>query len=159
MRPNFNRIVSTVNWYRWRNGLVKILGKSEARGFFGKEWYLQHHPVVNSKKPGNVCRVCNVAAKYEDVYLDDKLLLQGLIGTMFRFREGLKSLTSHIDSLFLQVQVPEWDKICMCVLWWPTMNELRMIKGISYIFLLQTVDKIAQTMLWSECRSTRRTCL
>ena len=28
-------------------GFVKILGKSEVKGTFGKEWYLPHHPVLN----------------------------------------------------------------------------------------------------------------
>ena len=28
-------------------GLVKTLSKSKVRGTFGKEWYLQHHPVLN----------------------------------------------------------------------------------------------------------------
>ena len=44
-------------------GFVKILGKSEVKGTFGKEWYLLHHPVLNPKKPGKVGRVCNAAAK------------------------------------------------------------------------------------------------
>ena len=32
-------------------GFVKILGKSEVKGTFGKEWYLPHHPVLNPNKP------------------------------------------------------------------------------------------------------------
>ena len=38
-------------------GLVKILGKSEVKGTFGKEWYLPHHPVPNPNKPGKIRRV------------------------------------------------------------------------------------------------------
>ena len=41
-------------------GFVKILGKLEVQGTFGKEWYLPHHPVLNPNKPGKVRRVCNV---------------------------------------------------------------------------------------------------
>ena len=44
-------------------GFVKILGKSEVKGTFGKEWYLPHHPVLNPNKPVKVRRVCNAAAK------------------------------------------------------------------------------------------------
>ena len=111
-----------------QKGFVKILGKSEVRGTFGKEWYLPHHPVLNPNKPGKVRRACNAAAKYKDICLNDKLLagpdlLHGLIGTIFRFREGPIALTADIESLILQVQVPERDKSCLRFLWQPTGNE------------------------------------
>ena len=109
-------------------GFVKILGKSEVEGTFGKEWYLPHHPVLNPNKPGKVRRVCNAAAKYKDICLNDKMLagpdlLHGLIGTIFKFREGPIALTADIESMFLQVQVPERDKNCLRFLWRPTVNE------------------------------------
>ena len=64
--------------------------------------------VLNPNKPGKVRRVCNAAAKYKDICLNDKLLaapdlLHGLIGTIFRFREGPIALTADIESMFLQV--------------------------------------------------------
>ena len=109
-------------------GFVKILGKSEVKGLFGKEWYLPHHPLLNSNKPGKVRRVYNAAAKYKYICLNDKLLakpdiLHGLIGTLFRFREGPIALTADIESMFLQVQVPIRDKSCSRFLWRPTMNQ------------------------------------
>ena len=71
-------------------GIVKILGKSEVEGTFGKERYVPQLPVLNPSKPGKVRRVCNAAAKYKDICLNDKLiagthLLHGMIGTIFRF--------------------------------------------------------------------------
>ena len=109
-------------------GFVNILGKSVVKGTFGKEWYLPHHPVLNANKPCKVCRVCNAAAKYKDICLNDKLLagpdlLHGLIGTIFRFRKGPIALTADIESMFLQVQIPERDKSCLKFLWRPTMSE------------------------------------
>ena len=88
------------------------------KGTFGKEWYLPHHPVLNPNKPGKVRRVCIAASKYTDICLNDKLLagpdlLNGLIGTIFRFREGPIALTADIESMFLQVQVPEQDRSCL----------------------------------------------
>ena len=108
-------------------GFVKILGESEVKGTFGKEWYLPHQPVLNANKPGKVRRVCNAAEKFKDIYLNDKLLagpdlLHGLTETIFRFREGI-ALTADIESKFLQVQVPEREKNCLRFLWRPTMNE------------------------------------
>ena len=108
--------------------IVKNLNKSEIRGVFGKEWYLPNHPVPKSNKPGKFRRVCNAAAKYNDVCLNDKLLagpdlLHGLIGTKFRFREGPIALAADIESMSLQVQVHERDKSCLRFLWRTTMNN------------------------------------
>ena len=107
---------------------MKSLGKPEVKGSFGKEWYLPHHLVLKPNKPGKVRCVCNAAAKYKDICLNDILLagpnlLRGLIGTIFRFREGPIALTADIESIFLQVQVHERDKSCLRFLWRPTMNE------------------------------------
>ena len=100
------------------NAFVKILNEAENKGTFGKEWYLPHHLVLNPNKPGKVRRVCNAASKYKEVCLNDKLIagsdiLHGLFGTIFRFREGSIALTADIESLFLQVQVAEQDRIFM----------------------------------------------
>ena len=107
---------------------VKILDESEVKGTFGKEWYLPHQPVLNPNKPGKVRRVCNAASKYKEVCLNDKLLagldlLQSLNGTIFRFLEGPIALTAEIESMFLQVQVPEQDRSCLRFLRRPRINE------------------------------------
>ena len=109
-------------------GFVKILDESKVKGTFGKEWFLPHHPVLNPNKPGKVRRVCNAASKYKGVCPNDKLLagpdlLQGLIGTIFRFREGPLALTADIESMFLQVQFPERDRSCLRFLWRPRTNK------------------------------------
>ena len=71
-------------------GFLKILNKLEVRGTFGREWFLPHHPVLNTKKPDKVRRVFKSAASYNDACLNDKRLagpdlLHGLIGTISRF--------------------------------------------------------------------------
>ena len=107
---------------------VKILDESEVKDTFGKDWYLPHYPVLNLNKPGTVRRVCNAASKYREVCLNDKRLagpdLQHvLIGTIFRFREGPIALIADIESMFLQVQVPEQYRSCLRFLWRPRTNE------------------------------------
>ena len=104
------------------------MDESEVKGAFGKEWYLPHHPVLNPNKPGKVRRVCNAASKYKEVCLNHKLLagpdlLHGLIGTIFRFREGPIALTADFESMFLQVQIPEQDRSCLRFIWRPRTNE------------------------------------
>ena len=107
---------------------VKILVESEMKGTFGKEWYLPSEPVLNPNKPGKVRRVCTAASKYKDICVNDKLLagpdlLHGLIGTLFKFREGPIALRADIESMFLQVQVPEEDRSCFRFLWRPRTNK------------------------------------
>ena len=73
-------------------------------------------------------RVCNAASKYKEVCLNYKLLagpdmLLGLIATKFRFHDGPIALTADIESMFLQVQVPEQDRGCLRFLWRSRTNE------------------------------------
>ena len=72
------------------------------------QWYL-HHLVINSHKAEKVRRVCNAAAKYQGVALNDKLLSgpdlpQSLIGIIFRFREHQIALSADIEAIFFQVR-------------------------------------------------------
>ena len=127
--PNLKRLYQESIDTDVEKGFVKILDESEVKGAPGKEWYLPHHPVLNPNKPGKVRRVCNAASKYKEVCLNDKLLagpdlLHGLIGTIFRFREGPIALTADTESMFLQVQFPEQDRSCLRFLWRPRTNEL-----------------------------------
>ena len=78
------------------------------------QWYLPHHPVINPHKPEKVRRVCNAAAQYQSVALNDKLLsgpdlLQSLVGIIFRFREHQRALSADMEAMFLQIDVPSAD--------------------------------------------------
>ena len=104
------------------------MDESEVIGTFEKGCILPHHPVVNPNKPGKVRRVYNDASKYKEVCLNDKLitgpdLLHGLIGTIFKFGEGPIALAADIESMFLQVQVPEQYRSCLRFSWRPRTNE------------------------------------
>ena len=50
--------------------------------------------------------------------------LHGLIGTIFRFREGPLALNADIDSMFLQEQFPKQDKCCLRFFWRPTIIKI-----------------------------------
>ena len=96
--------------------------------------------MLNPNKPGNLRRVCNAASKYKEVCLNDKLLagpdlLHGLIGTIFRFREGPIAQTADIESMFLQMQVPEQDRSCLRFLWRPrTKKPVRIYEYQRHVF-------------------------
>ena len=104
-------------------GYVRKVDQAELNETKDKlQWYLPHHPVINPNKPEKVRRVCNAAAKYQGVSLNDKLLpgpdlLQSLIGIIFRFREHQKALSADIEAMFLQVAVPKDDSRCLRFLW------------------------------------------
>ena len=104
-------------------GYVRKVDQAELNETKDKlQWYLPHHPVINPNKPEKVRRVCNAAAKYQGVALNDKLLpgpdlLQSLIGIIFRFREHQIALSADIEAMFLQVAVPKDDSRCLQFLW------------------------------------------
>ena len=104
-------------------GYVRKVDKAELNETKDKlQWHLQHHPVINLHKPEKFRRVCNAAAKYYGVALNDKLLsgpnlLQSLIGIIFRFRQHPIALSADIEAMFLQVAVPNDDSRCLQFLW------------------------------------------
>ena len=62
-------------------------------------------PVVNPHKLEKVKGVCNAAAKYKGLSLNDKLmsgpnLLSNLLELVFRFREKENAITADIESMF-----------------------------------------------------------
>ena len=126
--PKPEEFVSTVNRYRCRKKIRKDIGRVRSEKHLRERIVFATHPVPNPNKPGKVRRVCNAASKYKEVCLNYKLLegpdlLHGLIGTIFTFHEGPTALTADIESMFLQVQVPEQDRSCLRFLWRPRSNE------------------------------------
>ena len=125
--PKPEKFVSTVNRCRCRKIIRQDIGRVQSERHL-RERMVFATPVLNPNKPGKVRRVCNAVSKYKEVCLNDKLLagpdlLHGLIETIFRFREGPIALTADIESMFLQVQVPEQDRSCLRFLWRPRTNE------------------------------------
>ena len=80
-----------------------------------KEWYLPHHPVLNTNKLGKVRRVLNGAAKFQDASLNKSLLtgpdlLQNLIYVSLRFQQHPYAVSADIEGMFLQVGVLPSDQ-------------------------------------------------
>ena len=104
-------------------GYVRKIDQTELNETKDKlQWYLPHHPVINPHKSEKVRRVCNAAAKYQGVALNDKLqsgpdLLQSMIGIVFRFREHQIALSADIEAMFLQVAVSNDNSRCLRFPW------------------------------------------
>ena len=95
-----------------QNGYVRKLEEREVGETKDeRQWYVSHHPVINSQKAENVRRVCSAAAKYKGKSLNDKLLtetdlLQNLKGIFFGCREHQIALTVDMEAMFLQMKLP-----------------------------------------------------
>ena len=104
-------------------GYVLKLDQTDLNGNRYKlQWFLPHHYVINPHKPENVRRVCNAAAKYQSVSLNNKPLsgpdlLQCLIGINFRSREHQIALSADIEAMFLQIALPSDDSRCLLFSW------------------------------------------
>ena len=84
------------------------------------QWYFPHHPFINLHERENVRRVCNAAAKYQNVALNDKRLFvpdlwHSLIGIFFRQHQI--ALSADIEAMFLQVAVPSNQHRWLQFLW------------------------------------------
>ena len=87
-----------------------------------KQWFLPYHAGLNPNKPGKVRMVMDAKAKYNNVSLNDKLLvgpelLNNLCGVLLRFREERVALLANIESMFNQCQITEEDQQPLRFLW------------------------------------------
>ena len=77
--------------------------------------YIPHQVVTNINKPGKIRVVFDAGARYENTSLNEKLykgpnLLNSLVGTLLRFRQGKYSVVADIEKMFHQVKVEEKDR-------------------------------------------------
>ena len=94
--------------------VIEVTDAHKVENRSDKEWYLSHHPVLKSNKPGKVRRVLNGAAKFHGGSLNTSLLtgpdlLQNLIYVPFRFRQHPYAVSADIEGMFLQVGVLSSD--------------------------------------------------
>ena len=87
-----------------------------------REWYLPHHPVVDTKKRCKVRRVLNGAAKFHGASLNKSLLTgpdlpQNIIYVILRFRQLPFAVSADIEGVFLPVGVLSCDQPSLRCLW------------------------------------------
>ena len=103
-------------------GHAKKMTHEEAKSTSLRAWYLAHHAVLNSNKPGKVHVVFDAAAKFHGVSLNGQLLtgpdlLNNLVGILLRLRSGRISVIADIAQMFDQVYVSEEDRDALRFLW------------------------------------------
>ena len=78
----------------------------------GKSWYLPHHAIYQTNKPGKMCVVYKVSAEFNGASIN-KALLPGphltnqIVGVFLRFREEQVAVTGDIEAMFHQVKTLE----------------------------------------------------
>ncbi|XP_061191695.1 uncharacterized protein LOC133199905 [Saccostrea echinata] len=92
----------------------------------GRVWYLPHHGIYHTKKPGKIRVVFDCSAVFRGVSLNSQLpqgpdLTNSLLGVL-RFRQERIAVQGDIESMFHQVAVPEEDRDCMRFFWWKDGN-------------------------------------
>ena len=83
----------------------------------GKTWYIPHHRVVHSAKPGKVCVVFDCSAEYRGTSLNNQLisrpdLTNQVAGVLTRFREEPVAFIADVEAMFHQVSVLK-DQRCL----------------------------------------------
>lgn len=105
-----------------------VIGKGDAEevmdgGREGEKWYIPHHGVYHSKKPGKLRVVFDCSARYKGTSLNDHLLtgpdlMNSLTGILLRFRQYPVALMCDIEQMFHQFHVNEADRDYLRFLWW-----------------------------------------
>ena len=103
-------------------GYARKLTEDEIKATSQRTWYLPHHPVVSTNKPGKVRVVFDAAAKKGSTCLNDLLctgpdLSSNLIGVLLRFRKYPIAVVADIEAMFHQVWVSSSDRQCLRFLW------------------------------------------
>ena len=108
----------------------------------GKAWYIPHHGVYHTHKPGKIRVVFYCSAKFNSVSLKSMLykgpdLTNSLVGVLTRFREDRVAVMADIEAMFHQVRVPDRDSSFLRFLWWDDGNmagELQEYQILVHLF-------------------------
>ena len=108
-------------------GYAELVPPDEQIPTEGSVWYLPHHGVYNSKKPGKLRVVFDCSANFKGHSLNAHLL-QGpdlnnnLIGVLLRFRKENIAIICDIEAMFHQFIVHPIHRNYLRFLWWQNGN-------------------------------------
>ena len=91
----------------------------------GTIWYIPHHPVLN--QPGKVRPVFDCSARYKGVSLNSECmkgpnLTNNLVHVLLRFRQYPYAVLADIESMYLQIRIPESDRNALRFLWYDKLD-------------------------------------
>ena len=125
-----SKLKKTDNFDKYNQNIEKLLNEGHAEpvpvGELNRKandvWYIPHHGVTAESKPGKIRTVFDCAAKLYDVSLNNSCysgpdLVNSLIGILLRFRQHQFAFIGDVESMFLQVRVPKYDRDSLRFLW------------------------------------------
>ena len=97
--------------------------ESTATAENGKCWYLPHHGVYDQSKPGKICVVFNLSAKFQGTLINKSLLpgpdlANQIVGVLLGFREEPVAVTGDIEAMYHQVKISVKQRSFLRFLWW-----------------------------------------
>ena len=104
-------------------GYAEPIPIEELNAAEGRTWYIPHHGIYHSKKPGKLRVVFDCSAEYRGEVLNHHLLqgpdmLNNLAGILCRFRQKAVAISCDIEGMFHQVGVNREDRDFLRFLWW-----------------------------------------
>ena len=89
----------------------------------GRTWYIPHHGVYHSSKPGKICVVFDCSAEFQGNCMNKELfsgpdLTNQIIGVLTRFCKEQIAFMANVEAMYYQVQIPEYQQSFLKFLWW-----------------------------------------
>ena len=103
----------------------------------GTVWYIPHHPVFS--KPGKVRPVFDCSAQCHGTSLNRECmqgpnLTNNLMDVLLRFRQFNYAIIADIESMYLQVRVPDADRNALRFLWYDDDDSIVEFRMTSHLF-------------------------
>ena len=103
----------------------------------GTVWYIHHHPVLS--KPGKVRPTFDCSAQCHGTSLNSECmqgpnLTNNLMDVLLRFRQFNYAIIDDIESMYLQVPVPDVDRNALRFLWYDDDDSIVEHRMTSHLF-------------------------
>ena len=107
--------------------LQKGYAERSTNALDGNKWYIPHHDIYHPAKPAKIRVVFDCSAEYSGYALNKQLIpgpdpTNQIIGVLTRFREKQVAFMGNIETMFYQVQIPEYQQSMLRFLWWEGNN-------------------------------------
>ena len=103
-----------------KNGYAEKVPESRLETEKGRVWYLPHHGIYHTQKPGQIRVVFDCSCEFEGTSLNKELLqTNSLVGVLLKFRVERVAFLADIEAMFHQVRVPLEQRSYLRFLWWP----------------------------------------
>ena len=132
LSKDYSRLRYQKTIFDLEKGYVIQVEARDPKARVNREWYLPHHPVINSNKPGKIRRVLKEAFNFHGFSLNKSLLVgpdlwQRLLYVLLHFRQHKIAVFADIEGMFFQVGVCPDDQPSLRFPWCEDPSTERML--------------------------------